>query len=76
VSKKFLITGTSTGFGRLIAESRIGKGHTVVASMRGIDGKNAIEAVGGLDVVVNNAGVGVFGLQEDFTRATGSGCSR
>jgi NAD(P)-dependent dehydrogenase (short-subunit alcohol dehydrogenase family) len=27
----------------------------------------AMEAAGGLDVVVNNAGVGVVGLQEDFT---------
>ena len=98
MSKKVLITGTSTGFGKLIAESLIAKGHTVVASMRGVDGKNAaaaaelkeagahvveldvtddasvekgvaaaIEAAGGLDVVVNNAGVGVVGLQEDFT---------
>ena len=29
--------------------------------------KAANEAVGGLDVVVNNAGVGVLGLQEAFT---------
>ena len=27
----------------------------------------AIEALGGLDVVVNNAGVGVLGIQEQFT---------
>lgn len=93
-----LITGTSGGFGKLTVDALIGKGHTVVASMRGIDGKNkaqadayraqgvsvveidvtndesvdsgvrqAQELVGGLDVVVNNAGVGVVGVQETFT---------
>jgi NAD(P)-dependent dehydrogenase (short-subunit alcohol dehydrogenase family) len=98
VSQKILITGTSSGFGKLIAESLLAKGHTVVATMRGVDGKNAaaaaelkaagahiveldvtddasvdagvaaaIKAAGGLDVVVNNAGAGVVGLQEDFT---------
>lgn len=29
--------------------------------------KNAIERAGGLDVVVNNAGIGAFGIQESFT---------
>jgi len=98
VSQKILITGSSTGFGKLIAQSLIAKGHTVVASMRGVEGKNApaaaelkaagahvveldvtddasvnagvaaaIQVAGGLDVVVNNAGIGVIGLQEDFT---------
>ena len=98
MSQKVLITGSSNGFGKLIAHSLLGKGHTVVASMRGVEGKNAeaaaelreagahvveldvtdessvnagvaaaLEAAGGLDVVVNNAGVGVVGLQEDFT---------
>ena len=98
MSQKILITGSSTGFGKLMAESLIAKGHTVVASMRGVEAKNApaaaelkaagahvveldvtdetsvstgvakaIELAGGLDVVVNNAGVGVIGLQEDFT---------
>lgn len=96
--EKILITGTSTGFGKLMTESLLEKGHTVVASMRGVDGKNAaaatelkaagahvveldvtsedsvnagvaaaIDVAGGLDVVINNAGVGVIGLQEEFT---------
>lgn len=98
MGKKVLITGTSSGFGRLIAASLLSEGHTVVASMRGVDGKNsgaaeelrsagaivvgidvsddasvergvgeALEAAGGIDVVVNNAGVGVLGLQETFS---------
>ncbi len=29
--------------------------------------KEAIETLGGLDIVINNAGVGVFGMQEHFT---------
>jgi NAD(P)-dependent dehydrogenase (short-subunit alcohol dehydrogenase family) len=29
--------------------------------------KNAVEMVGGIDVVVNNAGIGAFGIQEAFT---------
>ena len=35
-----LITGTSTGFGKLIAQTSVKKGHTVIATMRGVDGKN------------------------------------
>ncbi len=36
-----LITGTSTGFGRLMAEDLARKGHTVFASMRDVSGRNA-----------------------------------
>lgn len=98
MSKKILITGSSAGFGKLTAITLLEKGHTVVATMRDVNGKNkssaeelkttgahvveidvrndksvkkgiasAIEIAGGLDVVVNNAGVGVLGLQENFT---------
>jgi NAD(P)-dependent dehydrogenase (short-subunit alcohol dehydrogenase family) len=98
MTKKILITGANGGFGKLTAESLLNKGHTVVTSMRDIDGRNqevaeqlrklgahiveidvtdessvnkgvsaAIEAVGGMDVLVNNAGIGVLGLQEAFT---------
>ena len=93
-----LITGSSAGFGKLTVKSLLTGGHKVVASMRGIHGRNkanaeelkaagaeiveidvtsdesvsagvgkAIELTGGLDVVVNNAGLGVLGIQETFT---------
>ena len=36
-----LVTGSSSGFGRLISETLARKGRNVFASMRGVDGKNA-----------------------------------
>ncbi len=98
MSKNILITGASSGFGKMITETLLNKGHTVIASMRGVESKNktsaesldnagahiveidvtssesvdtgvrsAIDKTGSIDVVVNNAGVGVLGLQEAFT---------
>jgi NAD(P)-dependent dehydrogenase (short-subunit alcohol dehydrogenase family) len=43
-SKTILITGSNSGFGRLIAETLAAKGHTVFASMREVSGKNAEQA--------------------------------
>jgi NAD(P)-dependent dehydrogenase (short-subunit alcohol dehydrogenase family) len=40
MSKTVLITGTSSGFGRDTAETLVGAGHTVYASMRGAQAKN------------------------------------
>lgn len=40
-SKIILITGSNSGLGRTIAEDLAGRGHTVFASMRQVEGKNA-----------------------------------
>lgn len=99
-----LVTGSSSGFGRLIVQKLAQEKHYVFASMRDIDGKNAAAAqqlrewaaaeraalqiiemdvtlessvsnaidqviadAGRIDVVINNAGVGAFGINEGFT---------
>jgi NAD(P)-dependent dehydrogenase (short-subunit alcohol dehydrogenase family) len=43
-SRTVLITGSNSGFGRLTAETLAAKGHTVLASMREVSGKNAEQA--------------------------------
>lgn len=42
--KVILITGSSSGFGRLAAEALARRSHIVYASMRGVEGKNAARA--------------------------------
>jgi NAD(P)-dependent dehydrogenase (short-subunit alcohol dehydrogenase family) len=38
-----LVTGVSSGFGRLIADALAGAGHVAYASMRGLGGRNAAQ---------------------------------
>ncbi len=101
---RVLITGASSGFGKGTAVELAKRGHTVFATMRGMEGKNAevardlrelaeqenlalqvldldvtddasveqavsraVAEAGGLDVLVNNAGIGVMGIQETVT---------
>jgi len=50
------------GLGAKVVEMDVTQDHSVAAGV-----SFALESVGGLDVVVNNAGIGVLGVQETFT---------
>lgn len=94
MSRVWMITGCSSGFGRMLSERALGSGDSVVATARSIQslhdlGQDAekrilrlpvdvcnstqiqsavertIEQFGTIDVLVNNAGYGYFGTQEE-----------
>jgi NAD(P)-dependent dehydrogenase (short-subunit alcohol dehydrogenase family) len=94
--KTWLVTGTSSGLGRLLAEQLLRRGDRVIATLRR-DGPlddlkkqhgdrlrvmtldvtdtaavrakiaDAFDIMGRIDVVVNNAGYGLFGAAEEVT---------
>lgn len=97
---KILMTGTNGAFGSLAARAALKAGHSLAATMRDPEGRNAqpaaalralgaevvaldltsdesvtrgveaaIAALDGVDVLVNVAGVGSYGLTEGFTSA-------
>jgi NAD(P)-dependent dehydrogenase (short-subunit alcohol dehydrogenase family) len=45
-AKSFFITGTSSGFGRALAEAAVGAGHRVVGTVRNEDDAAALESLG------------------------------
>lgn len=96
MSKTWFITGTSSGFGRLLTEKLLARGDVVAATLRGdgpLDDLSArygdqlrvvrldltdtarirtvvdrtFAGLGRVDVVVNNAGYGLFGAAEELT---------
>ena len=97
--RKVLITGSTSGFGRLMVEAFLNHGDMVVASGRNLKSRQELfqnerlkyphtfrevdldvtdlqqinlaahevsQLVGGLDILINNAGYGLFGALEDL----------
>ncbi|WGF90679.1 SDR family oxidoreductase [Marinivivus vitaminiproducens] len=98
MSKTWFITGTSSGFGRILTELALDRGDRVLATLRRTGALNdlldrhgdrlsvttldltdsdaiaptvdqAFERMGPIDVVVNNAGYGLFGAAEELSEA-------
>jgi NAD(P)-dependent dehydrogenase (short-subunit alcohol dehydrogenase family) len=96
MSKTWFITGTSSGFGRLLAEKLLARGDRVAATLRRLGALDDLKALHGdrlwiaqldvrdtaavretinrafadlgqVDVVVSNAGYGLFGAAEEAT---------
>lgn len=61
-----LITGCSSGFGRVTAETLARQGHTVYASMRDITGKNA-DAANALQALAQQEGLRLSVVELDVT---------
>lgn len=66
MNKVVLMTGSSTGFGRMAAEKLARCGHTVFASMRGVQGKNR-EVADELEQLAEADGLALYPLELDVT---------
>jgi NAD(P)-dependent dehydrogenase (short-subunit alcohol dehydrogenase family) len=62
-----LVTGASTGFGRLFTETLAGKGYTVFATMRDPSGKNAKNA-GEIETLAKKESLAIHVLDLDVTK--------
>lgn len=63
-SQIVLVTGASSGFGRMTAESLARAGHTVLAGMRATTGRNA-EHVAALDTLASHEQISISALELD-----------
>jgi NAD(P)-dependent dehydrogenase (short-subunit alcohol dehydrogenase family) len=70
MGKVVLITGSSTGFGRLAAEKLARRGHAVYATMRGVEGANA-GAAAELAKLAETEGLALTPLELDVTDEAG-----
>ena len=78
-SRVWFITGSSTGFGRLLAQELLRRGNRVIATARALTldvtnpaqiesvAQQAIAAFGHVDILVNNAGYGLNGAIEEVS---------
>lgn len=66
MSNVILITGSNSGFGRLTAEALARRGHTVLATMREVKGKNA-KAASELEALAKNENLKLHVLEMDVT---------
>ncbi len=64
--KTIVVTGCSTGFGRIVSEQLARDGHRVYATMRGVDGKNSGVA-NELRGLVQSEGIDLRVLEMDVT---------
>jgi len=65
-SRTVLVTGSSSGFGRLTAETLARRGHTVFASMRAVDGRNR-DIAADLRALADREGIALHVIALDVT---------